>query len=152
MSEKTLENVKKDKGFQVFDLILYGVVVLIIAVSFIAIFATKDKSPLKGVCVYLEEKEVFKYDFENDSYEIAEGYNVEVSDKGSSLQVRISTEDGYNLIEIEKKGIVRIKEADCHGRDCVYSPAISDSSGIIFCSPHRLKIVPSNYDDSKVTM
>lgn len=152
MSKTTLENVKKDKGFQIFDLIVYGVIVLIVAVSFIAVFATKDKSPLTGVKVYLEEIAVFEYDLENDKYEITEGYNIDVSDNGDSLQVKISTEAGYNLIEIEKKGRVRIKEADCHGRDCVYSPAIKDNNGIIFCSPHRLKITPSNYDDSKVTM
>ena len=154
MSQKTLENVKKDKGFRIFDLILYGVVILIVAVSFIAVFATKDRRPLTGVKVYLEEIAVFEYDFENDKYEITEGYEeiVVVTPKGESLQVKISTEAGYNLIIIEKKGRVRIKEADCHGRDCVYSPAITDNNGIIFCSPHRLKITPSNYDDSKVTM
>lgn len=150
MSKTTLENIKKDKGFKIFDLAVYGVIVLIIAVTFIAVFATKDSSPLKGVCVYLNEAVVFEYDFENDSYEKAEGYDIEVSDKGESLQIKISVKEGYNLIEIDKKGSVRIKEADCHGRDCVYSPAITDSNGIIFCSPHLLKITPSNYDDSKV--
>ena len=152
MSKNTLERVKNDKGFKIFDLILYGVIILIIAVSFITVFATKSKSPLKGVTVFIKEKAVFEYDFENDKYEIAEGYGIEVNDKGESLQVKISTGAGYNLIEIEKKGSVRIKEADCHGRDCVYSPAITDNNGIIFCSPHGLKIVPSDYDDSKVTI
>ena len=152
MSKKTLENVKKDKGFRLFDLILYGVIVLIVAVSFIAVFATKNKSPLTGVCVYLDEKLVFEYDFENDSFSVSEGYKIEVEPKSESLQVKVSTSDGYNLIEIEKKGSVRIKQADCHGRDCVYSPAIKDNNGIIFCSPHRLKITPRNYDDSKVTI
>ena len=150
MSKKTVERIKTDKGFKIFDLILYGVIILIVAVSFIAVFATKDKSPLKGVCVFFEEKLVFEYDFEND--EVVEGEDLVVSNTEKSLQVKIKTDDGFNLIEIDKKGSVRIIEADCRGRDCVYSPAITDNNGIIFCSPHMLKIIPSNYDDSKVTM
>lgn len=154
MSQKTLERVKKDKGFKIFDLIVYGVIILIIAVSFIAVFATKNKSPLTGIRVYVEDKVVFEYDFENDRPKITAGHEdeVKVTDKGDSLQVKITSDFGYNLIIIEKKGRVRIKEADCRGHDCVYSPAITDNSGIIYCSPHRLKITPFNFDDGKVTM
>ena len=152
MSKKTLENVKKDKGFKIFDLIVYGVIILIIAVSFIAVFSTKNKTSLTGISVYFEDEVIFSYDFENDRYQAAEGYTVEVDDKGESLQVKITTGLGYNLILIEKSGSVRIKDADCRGGDCAYSPAITDGSGIIYCSPHRLKIVPSDYDDSKVTI
>ena len=150
MSKRTLENVKKDKGFKVFDLIVYGVIILIVAVSFIAVFATKDKSPLTGIRVYVEDKVVFEYDFENNK--VVEGEDLVVDNTEKSLQVRVSTDYGYNLIVIEKSGMVRIKDADCHGRDCVYSPEITDNNGIIFCSPHRLKIVPSSYDDGKVTI
>lgn len=152
MSQKTIENVKKEKGFRIFDLIVYGVIVLIVAVSFIAVFATKDKSPLTGIRVYVEDKAVFEYDFESGNYNIfkTDGYEIEVSDKGK--KVKITTEYGYNLIVIDKKGSVRIKDADCHGHDCVYSPAITDNNGIIYCSPHRLKITPFNFDDGKVTM
>lgn len=152
MSQKTIENVKKDKGFRIFDLIVYGVIVLIVAVSFIAVFVTKDKSPLTGIRVYVEDKVVFEYDFENDKPKVMAGYDVEVSDKGKSLNVKVSTDYGYNLIIIEKKGRVHIKDADCRGHDCAYSPAITDNNGIIYCSPHRLKITPFNFDDGKVTM
>lgn len=150
MSKKTLENVKKDKGFRILDLIVYGVIILIIAVSFITVFATKNRNPLTGVCVYLDEKLVFEYDFENDK--VVEGYDLVVSDTEKSLQVKVSSSYGYNLIIIEKSGSVRIKDADCRGHDCVYFPAITDNNGIIYCSPHRLKITPKNYDDSIVTI
>lgn len=150
MSEKTLKNVKKDKGFRIFDLIVYGVIILIIAVSFITVFATKDKSPLKNISVLIEDKPVFYYDFESDSYETYGDCNIEVNDRGESLHVKISTGFGYNLIEIEKNGKVRMKEADCHGHDCIYSPEITDNNGIIFCFPHRLIITPKDYNDSIV--
>ena len=45
MSLKKIEQVKKDKGFRLFDLIIYGVIVLTVAVLFIVIFTTRDTDP-----------------------------------------------------------------------------------------------------------
>ena len=53
MSLKKIEQVKKDKGFKLFDLIIYGVVAVLVAVLFIVVFTTRDASPLTGVRIYL---------------------------------------------------------------------------------------------------
>jgi len=42
MSLKKIQQVKKDKGFKIFDLIIYGIIILTVAVLFIAIFATRN--------------------------------------------------------------------------------------------------------------
>ena len=44
MSLKKVEQVKADKGFKIWDLIIYGVIAVTVAVLFIVIFATKDEA------------------------------------------------------------------------------------------------------------
>lgn len=146
MSQKTLSNVKKDRGFRLPDLIIYGVIALAVAVIFISVCATRDTRPLTGVRVYIGETAVFEYDFEKDKYSVKEGEKIEVTENGDKIEVKVPAGGGYNLIEIDKKGSVRVKDADCRSGDCTYMPAIRDNGGIIYCSPHRLKILPFGYD------
>ena len=42
MSLKKIEQVKKDRGFKIFDLIVYGAVIVAVIVSFVVIFTTKN--------------------------------------------------------------------------------------------------------------
>ena len=72
-----------------------------------------------------------------------------VTDGGS-----LSEHTDYNIIEINKSArSVRITESDCSNRkDCVYSPAITNSAGLIVCSPHRLRILPADYEDDGQTL
>ncbi len=68
MSLKKVSQVKADKGFKIWDLIVYGAIVIIIAVIFIAVFVTKDAGPLKGIRIYSAENLVFEYDFTSGEY------------------------------------------------------------------------------------
>ena len=52
MSLKKIEQVKEDKGFRLFDLIIYGIIVLTVAALFIAVFATRNTDTLTGVRIY----------------------------------------------------------------------------------------------------
>ncbi len=56
MSLKKVKEVKKDKGFKLFDLIIYGVIAVFVAVLFTVIFTTQNKTPIAGVriCVAAE--------------------------------------------------------------------------------------------------
>ena len=65
MSLKKVEQVKADKGFKIWDLIIYGAIAVIVAVLFITLFAVRDTSPLKGIRVVLGNEVVYEYDFEN---------------------------------------------------------------------------------------
>ena len=63
MSLKKIEQVKKDKGFKIFDLIIYGVIIITVAVLFIVVFTTRNTDPLTGIKVYVNSEIVFEYEF-----------------------------------------------------------------------------------------
>lgn len=151
MSLSHIENVKKDGGFRVWDLLIYGVIVLVVAVIFIAVFATRNKSELTGVRFYVNNAAVYEYDFTEKS----DGYKgiflsevVEVTeDNGKILKLKVSAYGGYNVVELDRSGSVKVTGADCSRRaDCVHTPAVKDGGGVIFCSPHRFKIVPYDFN------
>ncbi len=141
MSLKKIQQVKKDRGFKIADLIVYGAILLLVAATFLAVFIPRDNSPLAGVRACVGSKVLFEYDFEKGEYS---SFSADVTVSGGEvLSVRIEVNGGYNVLEINKsKRTAKIVEADCRGKDCVHTPAISDNSGIIYCSPHGLKIVP----------
>ena len=123
-------------GFKVFDLIVYGVIIVLIAVLFISIFATSDRSPLSGVRVCVDNRAVFEYDFEKDEYEILSD-KIAVENGADKLTVTVTPHSGEsNVIVINKKsGTVKITEANCHGKDCKYMPEIdyTKCTGCLTC-------------------
>lgn len=147
MSLKKVTEVKADKGFKIRDLAVYGAVILIIAVIFIAVFVTRDTSPLKGVKIYTDEVLVFEYNFTNGEYKNSSLETVTVTPAENSLKIKITANGGYNVVEINtKERAVKVTEADCGKRDCVYTAAITNSSGMIYCSPHKLRILPYDFE------
>lgn len=147
MSLKKVTQVKKDKGFKIFDLIIYGAIIALVAVLFIVWFTVSDRTPLGGVRVSVEGQAVFEYDFQKDEYEVLSDC-VTVEENGDKLTVTVIPHAGErNVIVIDKKGTVTVTEADCYGKDCKYMPDIKDNSGIIYCSPHKLRIEPLYFED-----
>lgn len=147
MSLNKVTEVKADKGFKIRDLAVYGAVILIIAVIFIAVFVTRDTSPLKGVKIYTDEVLVFEYNFTNGEYKNSSLETVTVTPAENSLKIKITANGGYNVVEINtKERAVKVTEADCGKRDCVYTAAITNSSGMIYCSPHKLRILPYDFE------
>lgn len=145
MSLKKIEQVKADKGFKIADLFIYGAVLVLVVALFIAVFLIRDNSPLTGIRIYVANRVVYEYDFSEG--QISCDYAcVQVEEGAGKLTLTISANGGYNSVEIDKSGKVKVTSADCGKRDCVYTPALSDKSGIIYCSPHQLKIVPYDYD------
>lgn len=154
MSLKKVESVKSEKGFKLPDLIVYGIILLLVAILLITTFATRNTDPFQGVRVYVDKTAVMSYDFNKDGLSglevIAKDGSVEVPENvsGNVFTVKVRTGgDGYNLIEINRSSrSVRVVEANCSSHDCVHTPAIKDNNGIIFCSPHRLRIIPFNFE------
>lgn len=148
MSLKKIEQVKKDKGFKVLDLIVYGVLAAAVVALFIGIFLLRDNRNLSGIRVTANGVPVFEYSFDGDEYSVLkDGFIADLSDSEVKLTVTVKSDYGYNKIEINKTGrSVQITDADCLGGDCVVTPPIKDNGGIIYCSPHRLKIEPLNIE------
>lgn len=144
MSLKKVEQVKQDKGFKLFDLIIYGVILAVVAATFIAVFVTRDTSELSGIRVYAKAEVVFEYDFESVTL-CKDGVTYE--EDGDGIKVKVEIDGDINIFYIEKaKRTVKMTEANCHGKQCVYSHEIEDNSSIIYCSPHSLKIEPMKID------
>lgn len=143
MALKKIEQVKADKGFRIWDLIIYGVIIVLVAVLFIVIFTTSDRDPLSGVRIYVKGEVVFEYDFEGTPKTFSDTVKV-VDDGENSLTVIIRSEDGdYNKVLIDvKKKTVEMADANCPNKDCKYFPVLDNNSKMIYCSPHGVKIEP----------
>lgn len=143
MSLKKVEQVKKDKGFRLFDLIIYGVVLVVAVIVFIVVFITGNKDPLTGVKIYVDAEEVFTYEFGGKPvFTESEGLTVEEDDKGVTVTIRTAN-DGLNTVYIDKSAqTVKMTEANCKGKHCVYFPEMSNNKDVIYCSPHGVKIEP----------
>lgn len=145
MSLKKIKEVKSDRGFKIWDILIYGGIIALVAALLIALFVTKDSSPLKGFKIYVVNEVVYEYDFEKG--ELRRGGAVEtLSQKDEVLTLKVTAGSGYNIVEVGKN-YVRVTDADCPKKDCIYTPAISDNGGIIYCLAHGLKILPAGYDE-----
>ena len=142
MALKKIEQVKKDRGFKLFDIIIYGSVLVLVAVLFIVLFTTQDKSSLTGISITVKAQVVFEYEFGKDSpHYIAENVAFEKTDGGFS--VTIESDGDKNVIFIDTdKNTVKMVEANCRGKQCMYFAAMDDNSDFIYCSPHGLKLEP----------
>lgn len=161
MSLKKVGQAKKDRFFKIWDILIYGVILLAVAALFLAVTFGYNRSAPGGVEVYYNNNLAFSYDFDSDDYSVLLPQNIAVSDGGDELEITFCTDGGsaeehtdYNVILIDKSArTVRVTESDCSNRrDCVYTPAITDTSGMITCTPHRLVIMPSGYFGSDDTI
>ena len=100
---------------------------------------------MRGIHIYVRDKIVFEYDFEENSYEIIDGC-AEITEKsGNVLILKITAENGYNIVRIDGSArSVSVTESDCRSRDCVHTPPITDNGSVIYCSPHFVLIEPFN--------
>ena len=151
MSLKKVDEVKADKGFKIWDLVIYGAIAALVVALFIALFVTRDSSPLKGIQISVKGEVVYEYDFEKGEVSRAECVQIQSSD-GDLITLKCEADEGYNIIEIYKGGGVRVTDSDCPSKDCVYTPKITDSGGIIYCHPHALRIIPYDYDIDNGTL
>ena len=142
MSLKKIEQVKADKGFRIWDLIIYGVVALLVAVLFISIFITRNKDPLSGITISVKSESVFEYEFGGTPSVLSDMVTIEEDGKGITVTV-CPRQGDLNIVYIDKSAkTVKMKEANCKGKQCLYFAAMKDNSGFIICDPHGIKIEP----------
>lgn len=149
MSQKKIEQVRKTKYFRIWDLLVYGVVLLVIAALFLAVFLTTDNSSANGFTVRQRDKIVFTYYFDSGKYEysLTDGVVTVEEEDEETLKITVRTADGngYNKLEVDKANkSVRVTDANCSllKKDCVYTPALSNNSSTISCLPHEMYIEP----------
>ena len=145
MSLKKIEQVKKDKGFKIFDLIIYGVILVTVAALFISIFTTRNTDPLTGIKVYLSSEVVFEYEFgvTASAQDGVKSEVVQAEEDGNKIKLTVKDGSDLNVIEIDKsKTTVKMVEANCKGKQCLYFPTMDNNSKYIYCSPHRVRVEP----------
>ena len=152
MSLKKIEQVKAEKGFKIFDLIIYGAIIALVAVLFIVIFAVRDTNPVQGVRFKYVNEVIYEYDFEKGEISRNEKYVEITSETDEKIVLRVNLPDGdYNVVEIIKSGSVRVTDSNCPRGDCIFGKTflnseIKTNSDCIQCLPHNLQILPLDYD------
>lgn len=149
MSQTKIEQVKKTKYFKPWDILVYGIILLIIAALFLVVFLTGDKTSANGFTIRQGEKVVFTYYFDTDRYEysLTDGRIKIESENESSLILTVYTKDkgGFNKVKVDKlNNSVEVTDADCSllRKDCVHTPSLKDNSSVISCLPHEMYIEP----------
>ena len=149
MSYKKIEQVKKTKYFKLWDILVYGIILLLIAALFLVTFLIGDKTSANGFIIRQADKVVFTYYFDTDKYEysLTDGIISIDSENESTLSLTVHTQDksGYNKIIVDKiNNSVKVEDANCSllRKDCVYTPALTDNSSVISCLPHEMYIQP----------
>lgn len=154
MSLKKIEQVKSDRGFKLPDLIIYGVIIVLVAVLFVVTFATRNFEKLRGVTIKIYGTAVFACNFDDGTYgALVEDGSVEFTEPEGGVQlVTVKTTQSYNAVEINYTDrTAKVVEADCRHGDCIYSnlrPALiikSNKSLPIYCNPHGVIIEPLDY-------
>lgn len=153
MSLKKAAQVRADRGFKLWDLLIYGVIAAAVAALFLTVFLSSDGGGLNGIRVYIVNTAVLDYDFERDEYTVYDDERIAVEENSSdTLVFVVYAGNGYNRVKVDKSGSVSVIEADCRSRDCVYTPSIKDSGSFIYCSPHGVKIMPYDFGDIDIIM
>lgn len=147
MSLEKIDKIKADKGFKLADLIIYAAIAVIIVAVFLAVFLTRDSGELSGISVSVNDNEIFTYSFSSRKYEVLDDERIgQIEENDEILYIEIFCDKGYNVLKIDiADGVVSISDADCRGGDCLYQK-IENNSGMIYCSPHRLRVVPYGFD------
>ena len=119
---------------------------VLVAVLFIVVFTTRDKSPLTGVRIYQKAEVVFEYEFGKSLPEkLLDGVEVKEDDDGITVTIKNDGDTNGVYIDKDKKTVI-MKEANCNGKQCVYFPKIDNNSKFIYCSPHGVKVAPFSRD------
>lgn len=150
-----LQNVafaRNDKPFKAADVGAYLLVALLIVVLF-GVFFSEESTAFQTVAVTDTEtgEQLFFYNMLRNEYKVQQGENcwqIQVEQTNSGITVTFSREiDGetrLNVVEIIGGRAPTVKMADSvcgFSQDCVRNfNEISQSGGVIVCSPNRLKV------------
>lgn len=144
-----IKEIKKERFFKKGDFIVYLFLCVLIIFLFVFFVFTANSEKVSYVTLSTSEKsgevEILSYDFSSDELTVKEGYEdrLIISDTKTGYEIKfLSSDGGYNLIEIDKSGSVYVSEADCSfSKDCVSFSPIESGGQVIICVPHKLVIM-----------
>lgn len=143
--------IKNGKAFKPSDIFLFLGFALFIAVLFLAFVILPEKTEAEGFAVYKSGKLVFTYEYGSSLPAVENEFYENVSLNIEEKTITVSFGDEYNVIIYDDDAkTVRVKDANCTGRDCTRLTLDSGDGGAIFCAPHELKIVLTRGDDAPI--
>ena len=154
--KKSLSEVKKEKFFSKWDLIIYSLIV-VLEIGLFCVVATVDNNEtvLNKIEVYYRENVIYEYDFLKNNGIINEIKYCSVSEKsfGDYTEIKITVPEGKNTL-IVSDGKAYMSEADCSAYpECVHNfQPIKKGGEIIVCLPHKLKVVSFGSQDNEVVL
>lgn len=150
-----LPSVKSGKAFRMWDLLFYGIILLLIsALVLAAVLIRKDDGAATGIRITQGGETVYIYRFGEGGETVPkEGVSVETQQEGTKLFVTVRVGDAYNRIEIDAEGrTARVVGANCSARrDCTKMAPVKEN-GTILCVPHALCVEPLREDLFRPTL
>lgn len=144
-------NVKGTKPFKLWDVFLYGFIILIVFSLFLFFIILNPKTQAETFSIYHQTKLVATFGFDGQ-VKVNQDYidNVTTTSNDDYIFIKVINKQNlnhYNVIKVDKRNkCVSISDSNCStGRDCTHSPAIQ-GNGAIVCAPHSLKVISGSGD------
>lgn len=140
-----IEEIKKRKPFALWDLLVYGILLVVILILFAVFVFGGGGEKANGIEVTVDGETIYTYTF-GEGGASAEGWSSRIEERVEDETVFVKIFFGeekqeYNEIKIDPANRTAVmNDANCsRGKDCMLMQ-ISDESGVIICLPHKLKI------------
>ena len=153
MSIAKIKQEKENKIFKRWDILVYAIILVVIAVLFLTVFLTKDKSEIEGFKVSIDGSIVYTYNFDTKEEFIVDK-NIQILERtDSNIKIRVHLSDlqsDYNILNVNLQDReIEVLDTDCSvSKDCM-SMKIKSMSDTIICVPHKLIVEPIGKGDVK---
>lgn len=150
---KNYLKIKQNKPFEINDIFIYLLLIVTIFVLFLFFVFLPKNDKTSGFAVYKGQDLVLTFYNQTNDYLIQNNYLnlVDIKTQQDGVLITVFTDQnqkGYNVIFINtNERFIKMHDSTCsQSKDCVHSPAINNS-GMIYCAPHDLKLVPLGQDN-----
>lgn len=147
MSLKKIDEIKNSKWFSIWDLVAFGVIIIIAVALILSFTIGRDKSALGGFSVSYRGESIYEYEFDsgkilkiNEKYIKVDGDRLRFDDGNG----------GYNIIYVDTAAkTVDVTDSNCSShKDCVHTAKLTNnSSAPIICTVHGLTVSPLKFVD-----
>ena len=155
MRDNIFNSVKVRKSFEAIDIFIYLFLLIIVFVLFLCFVILPHTKSAEGFLIAKNDTTIVTFNYSSGKCSIDSEYeNLVILDE-DNCTITVYTDEKkceYNVIVFDsEKKIVRMLDSTCSStKDCVYEPEIS-ASGVIFCAPHDLKVLPLSDNFSPTT-
>lgn len=153
-----VNQIKSQKPFFKTDFIIYFGVLLFALAVFLLTFVFKGNDKVDKIFIIQNERTIFEYSFSQDefSFDLEKESQIEIltnDDKLLKLNVYFDQEKKqFNQVLFDKvENSACVFEANCSAsKDCVHFSPVKTNGDVIYCMPHKLKILAGSQNHDKL--